>query len=237
MSLARLKVVEAGDVRGSLAAKLKTARSLTGMSTRTVAEKLAKRLPISHATVANYESGRTVPPLDVLAALAYLYDRPINWFLEWGKGLTGVRYRKIKSRVNTTDLHRYEAEVQRWIDGYVALEGRLGRPLMATIKRFKPKTTVTPDALSLQVRRHLSMSEDEPIPSVVDVLERWGIRVLENPTDLRIDGLAGRYGNEDVVVLNPALPNDRCRLNAAHELAHILYGVSSPDTFSCLTPS
>jgi Zn-dependent peptidase ImmA (M78 family)/transcriptional regulator with XRE-family HTH domain len=223
MGIARLKVVGSGDVRESLATKLKTARSLTGMSTRRVAEKLAKRFPISHATVANYESGRTVPPLDVLAALAYLYDRPLNWFLERGKELTRLRYRNLKSRVKATDIHRYEAEVQRWIDAYVALEERLDRPLVATVRRFKPKATVTPAALGLQIRRHLGFSEDEPIPSVVDVLERFGIRVLESPTDLRIDGIAARYGSEDVIVLNPVVPNDRCRLNVAHELAHILY--------------
>ena len=109
-------------MRESLAAKLKTARSLAGMSTRRVAEVLSARFSISHATIANYETGRTVPPIDVLAALATIYERPMNWFLERGKGLTDVRYRNVRSRVKTTDLHRYEAEVQRWIDGYVALE-------------------------------------------------------------------------------------------------------------------
>jgi Zn-dependent peptidase ImmA (M78 family) len=70
----------------------------------------------------------------------------------------------------------------------------------------------------------LDVSEDEPIPSVVDVLEQFGVRVLENWTDLRIDGLAAKYGEEHVVVLNPNVSNDRARLNAAHELAHVLFG-------------
>ncbi len=169
--------------------------SLTGMSTRAVAE-LGKRYPISHATVANYESGRTVPSLDILAALADLYGRPMNWFLERGKGLTSVSYRNTNSRVKTADLHRYEAEVQRWINAYVALEFRLGRPLTANISDVNVKAKTPPVVLSLEVRRHLGFSEDDPIPSVVDVLERFGIRVIENPTDLRIDGLAARYGNK-----------------------------------------
>jgi len=212
------------DVRQSLATKLKTARSLTGMSTRAVALKVGKRLAISHATIANYESGKSVPPMDVLAVLADLYGRPINWFLERGKGLTGIRYRNLKSRLKVTDLHRYEAEVQRWLDGYVALESRLHRPMPPAITDLRPKRKMPPDDLSREVRRRLEISEDEPIPSVVDVLERFGIRVLENPTDLRIDGLAAEYGEEHVVVLNPTVSNDRTRLNAAHELAHVLFG-------------
>ncbi len=41
---------------------------------------------------------------------------------------------------------------------------------------------------------------------------------------MRIDGLAAKYDEEYVVVLNPTVSNDRGRLNAAHELAHILFG-------------
>src|SRR4051794_14689857 len=110
-----LRLTGGDDVRESLAGKLKTARSLAELSTRAVAAKLSNRFAISHATLANYENGRSVPPLDVLAGLAGLYGRPINWFLERGKGLTGVQYRNLKSRVRMSDLHRFEAEVQRWI--------------------------------------------------------------------------------------------------------------------------
>lgn len=219
-----LQVAGRTDLRETLASKLKTARSLTGMSTRAVAAKLVNRFSVSHATVANYEAGRTVPPMDVLAALADLYGRPFNWFLERGKGLTGIRYRNLKSRLKVSDLHRYEAEVQRWLDGYVALEGRLAKTLVPSIKNFRVNGKMTPDDVSREVRRNLQISENEPIPSVVDVLERVGVRVLENRTDLRIDGLAAKYGGEGVVVLNPSVSNDRTRMNAAHELAHVLFG-------------
>jgi Zn-dependent peptidase ImmA (M78 family) len=224
MGAASLRVAESSNVKESLASKLRTARSLTGMSTRAVAASLAKRFPISHATVANYESGRSVPPMDILAALADFYERPINWFLERGKTLTGVHYRNLKSRVRMSDLHRFEAEVQRWIDGYVTIEQRLNQPLTASVS-LPGKRDSSPADLSREVRRLLNISEDDgSIPSVVEVLEQFGIRVLESPTDLRIDGLAARYGDEHVVVLNPNVSNDRSRMNAAHELAHVIFG-------------
>src|ERR1700722_3226530 len=219
-----LRVVEAMDVRGNLSEKLLSARKLTGMSTRAVAEKLAKRFPISHATIANYETGRSTPPMDVLAALADLYDRPINWFLERGKSLTGVRYRNLKSRVKERELHQFEADVQRWVDAYVAVEGRVKRPLTSSINETRFKSTMNADDLSREVRRLLEFSEDDPIPSVVEVLENFRVRVLEQPTDLRIDGLAAKYDQEYIVVLNPTVSNDRGRLNAAHELGHVLFG-------------
>ena len=224
METQTLRAVGAMDVRATLSEKLLSARKLTGMSTRTVADKLAKRFPISHATIANYESGRSSPPMDVLAALADLYDRPINWFLERGKTLSGVRYRNLKSRVKQRELHRFEAEVQRWCDAYVAVEQRLKKQLTSQLAESRfPKTTEA-DEFSREVRRLLHISEEEPIPSVVEILETFGVRVLELPTELRIDGLAARYGDEYVVVLNPTVSNERGRLNAAHELAHVLFG-------------
>jgi Zn-dependent peptidase ImmA (M78 family)/DNA-binding transcriptional regulator YiaG len=212
------------DVRESLAEKLSTARALTGMSTRAVAERLKKRFPISHATVANYESGRSVPPMDVLAALADLYERPLTWFLERGRSLSGIRYRNLKSRVRINDLHRFEADVQRWVDAYVAIEARLKQPLKPTITDFEAEPETEASDFARQVRRRLKLDEADPIPSVVEVLEKFGIRVLENPTELRIDGLAAKYDGEYIVVLNPTVSNDRGRLNAAHELAHVLLG-------------
>lgn len=194
------------------------------MSTRSVAEKLKRHFPISHATVANYESGRSVPPMDILALLADLYERPLNWFLERGHSLSGIRYRNLKSRVRITDLHRFEAEVQRWIDAYVAIESRLKQPLKAMITDFEPTPGTEAGELARQVRHRLDLDDSDPIPSVVEVLEKFGIRVLENPTEVRIDGLAAKYDGEYIVVLNPIVSNDRGRLNAAHELAHVLLG-------------
>ncbi len=212
-------------MRSSLASKLKSARTLTGMSTRAVAAKLSRRFPVSHATIANYESGRSTPPLDFIAALAELYDRPLNWFIEHGKCLTGVRYRNLKSKVRISDLHRFEADVQRWVDAYVSLERRLNQPLTPTIEGFRAKDGMKPDELARETRRKLdNKREDEPITSVVEVLENFGVRTIENPTELRIDGLAARYGDEYIVVLNPSVSNDRTRLNAAHELGHVLFG-------------
>ena len=113
MGVQPLRVIQGMEVRESLASKLKSARKFVGMSTRAVASKLGKRFPISHATIANYENGKSVPPVDLIAALAEIYDRPINWFLERGRGLVNVRYRNLISRVNASELHRFEADVQR----------------------------------------------------------------------------------------------------------------------------
>ena len=81
-----------------------------------------------------------------------------------------------------------------------------------------------PIELAATVREKSKLREDDPVLSVVAAMEAFGIRVLELTTDVAIDGLAAVFGREFAVVLNPKASNDRCRMNAAHELAHVLYG-------------
>lgn len=219
----RSKLAESG-VQNSLAYKLRIARTLIGLSTRAVANVLAPRFKISHTTVANYENGATVPPMDILMALSTVYDRPINWFLTRSVGLSGVRYRNLHSKTKPSDLLRFEADTQRWLDAYVALEERLKKRVIKATTHPSATKFPEPADLAREVRRSLNLSLEEPVPSVVAVLEQFGIRVVEVPSDLRIDGLAAAYGDSFVVALNPTVSNERARLNAAHELAHVLYG-------------
>src|SRR5258707_5172658 len=142
-SVSALPQVEVATVQmgTSLAEKLKQARQSTRLSTRAVAEQLAKKFPqlsISHATLANYEKGRSSPNLQVLCALAAIYERPINWFLQISTTLSQVRYRNLKSKVGISDRHWYEANAQRWIDAYVRIENRFGKPLVRQFGRIMP---------------------------------------------------------------------------------------------------
>ena len=68
-----------------------------------------------------------------------------------------------------------------------------------------------------------------PVPSVVRVLEKQGIRVLQVDSEARIDGISARFGDVAVVALNPHTSNDRFRFNAAHELGHHLFGDTGDD--------
>lgn len=208
----------------SLAIKLKDARALVGLSTRDVANKISERFSISHATLANYEKARSTPNLEVLAILASIYDRPLTWFLESGPSLSGLRYRNLKSKVRALDLRQFELESQRWIEAYIKLERHLGEPLARIHQGFVVNPGDDGRTLASRLRTFLSLGDVDPIPSVADLLENFGIRTIEMPTEFSIDGMAAKFGEEHVVILNPTVPNDRGRMNAGHELGHVLFG-------------
>lgn len=215
-----------------LAIKLKQARLATGDSTRKVAEKLAARVKVSHTTLTNYEAGRSHPTMDVLAGLAALYDRPINWFLSQSLTLRNVRYRNRKSRVKLNDLARYESHAIKWLQAYRSLEDTLNQPLRGEYAGFRFEDGESGADAAKRLREKMGLDPHEKITSVADLLEQLGVRAIELPTDLAVDGLAALAesdGNEYVVALNSTVSSDRARLNAAHEVGHVLAGDCDSD--------
>jgi len=183
------------DLRQGVANKLQTARSLAGMSTR------QSRRTRLNASRSHMQPSRTTRAAGLCRRWMYsrhgcLVRRPINWFLVGGTSLSGIRYLNLKPRHKVAELHRYEAEVQRWIDAYVALETRLNRPLTAGVLRIRPKEDMPSADLGLVSPRRLDLS-------AMSRSERRGragairVRVLENRTDLKVEG-CGRYGHEPV---------------------------------------
>lgn len=196
-----------------LGLKLKQAREAIGMSTRHVVTLLPKNVTISHVTLTNYEVGKHQAPLDILAALADVYQRPINWFLERRPMLTGIHYRNKKSKIGVHELTQFEAVAQQWLGAYRRLDEEFNS--IRHKHNFKIAADATGAKAAAAVREHLKLEESDPITSVVEVMEMAGIRVMEMPTELAIDAMAARLGEEDVVVLNSNVPNDRSRMNAA----------------------
>jgi Zn-dependent peptidase ImmA (M78 family)/DNA-binding XRE family transcriptional regulator len=206
----------------NLARRLREARREVGLSTRAVAKKLPSRLAVSHTTIAHYENGEAMPPIDVLAGLADIYKRTINWFMESRECLTGFRYRNLPSRVSVGDRRQYEALASKWTDAYLNLDRHLGQP--RETKKLTPREGLTPQQLADSVRENsLNLDEDQPVHNVVSVLESFSAWALEIKVAFEIDGAAARHGDDFIVMLNPDVANERLRMNAAHELAYVLF--------------
>jgi transcriptional regulator with XRE-family HTH domain len=157
-------------VVGVAGRKLQTARIALRLSTREVAANIAGQVSISHATIANYERGRTTPDLKMLSVLADFYQKPLRWFLESGPMLDGVRYRNLRSKVRASERQWYEANAQRWLEAYARIEERLDKHLVRKAPLVKVTSAETGAALAATVREVLDLSEHEPIHSVIEIL-------------------------------------------------------------------
>jgi len=210
-------------------AKLKNARVAAEFSTRKVAELLPTYgVKISHTTLSNYERGLSVPGMDVLVALSELYRRPIQWFVSGLPVFSGVRYRRHKSGLKVSDLAKFEAESLRLFNAYIALEDRV-EPRSRNGLSINFGSNLTPENTALALRYKLQMSESQPVESIFEILEKMGIRVIDMEADRRIDGLSAKLNDLDIVVVNRTKPTARLRLDAAHEMFHLLYGDCESD--------
>ena len=204
----------------NLGKKLRAARTASGKSTRAAAREASMRgIPMSHATLANYERGETMPAVPTLRLLANIYECPEEQLLGRTPTLSGIRYRALKS-VRVRDRRHFEGEATRWGFLYFELENIVGHTLKG--ERLRAKPGETPSDLAKRVRQKLKLGNG-PIPSIVRLLEEFGVRVIQVESEARIDGLAAMYGDAPLVALNPLTSNDRFRFNAAHELGHHLY--------------
>jgi Zn-dependent peptidase ImmA (M78 family)/transcriptional regulator with XRE-family HTH domain len=187
--------------------------------------RLPRRCAVSHATIASYENGTTIPPIDILGALASFYRRPLNWFLEDRDALGGFRYRNLPSRVPLSERRQFEAVVGKWAEAYLKLNRSLpiGRERQSGV--VDTSGDVAPEKLATIVRRqYLQLEDDQPIQNMIGVLESFSAWALEVKAPFSNEGAAARLGADFVVVVNPETANERIRLNAAHELAHVIYG-------------
>jgi transcriptional regulator with XRE-family HTH domain/Zn-dependent peptidase ImmA (M78 family) len=208
----------------NLARRLREARREVGLSTRVVCEKLPRRLSVSHTTLSSYENGTTRPPVDVLAALADLYSRPLTWFLDSRETLSGFRYRNLKHRSSIAEKRQFEAQASKWAEGYLKLDRFLSPSDQKRLKVPESDIALPASALALSIRQNfLQLDDRERIDNVVRVLESFSAWALEVRTSLGIDGASAQHGNDTVVIFSHDVPNDRLRMAAAQELACILY--------------
>lgn len=205
----------------NLARRLKEARKETGLSVRSVAAKLPKRLAVSHTTIASYENGTTAPPIGILSELANIYSRPINWFLNRREILSGVRYLNLQSRVPLAAQQKYVAQAGKLAEGYIALETYMKVP---GEKKRDELCLDSPIDVARRVRtEHLNLEDSQPVQNVVAALELFSTWAIELRADFKVDGASALFGRHPVVVFNPTIANERVRINAAIELAYVLF--------------
>lgn len=207
----------------NLARRLGEARKEVGFSVRTASKALPNRLSVSHTTIASYEKGTTSPPIDVLAALADIYKRPLNWFLDKRELLSQIEYRNIQPRARLSDKRQFAAQASKWAEAYIGLAQRI------KIERQKLNLgadllTKEPAELSQYVRQVLlNIDDDQPVANTVSVLESFSAWAIELTPRFRLDSAVAIHNGDPFVIFNPRVANERARLNTAFELAALIY--------------
>lgn len=211
-------------------ARLRQAREFRGL---TLGE-TAVLADVTRQAISLFENNRKPPGADTLCELSRALQFPTAFFLrnDAPPELQGpLNYRKLTS---ATKRERAKAAVYEcWLAEVAdSLLSRveLPAPNLPDFSELEYESLTRDDLeeLAERTRRHWSLG-DGPISNLTLLLENHGILVARVPLAARLDGISAWRGSQPVVVVNSDAPWARCRLDVAHELAHLLLHRSVTD--------
>jgi Zn-dependent peptidase ImmA (M78 family)/DNA-binding XRE family transcriptional regulator len=219
------------------AERLKLARKRAGLSLQALSERVSP--PVSAQAISKYEGGKMMPSSSVLLGLGKALGVSLDFLMgSQVAELSGVEFRK-HSGTSAKDRAHAEALVIKKLEDYLAIEEILevGGQHEDPFEEVRCDFVGSPDEIerkARELRRKWELGND-PIPSITDLLEKKGVKVIEADLPERFDGLAcavkrtGGKPDTEVVVISSRTNIERKRFNLAHELAHrVIKDVADP---------
>lgn len=196
--------------------RLSLARRRRGLTQAT----LAQAVGVSARMMTYYERGEKVPGLGKRAALARELQVPVDFFSGPDLDEPPVGGSSFRALSNLTARERDQAlgagafalALSRWIEARFALPD-------PDVPRYRG---VDPETAARGVRSAWGLGE-RPIRNMVHLLEAHGVRVFSLAEDcLAMDAYSFRLGEMPYVFLNTMKSAERSRMDAAHELGHLV---------------
>ena len=206
--------------------RLRLARKRAGLSMRSLADAMTPK--VTAQAINKYEAGKMLPASAVLVGLGKALDVSLDFLMSAQvEALDGVEFRK-RSGASARDRAQAEAVLIDGLERYLAIEHILDMPATVDWVEERRYDSVASEAQiddradQLRDAWHLGM---DPIPSLCELLEDKGIKVVEADLPESINGLSchvlrgGEIVAEAVLVSN-RINVERKRFTLAHELAH-----------------
>ena len=216
--------------------RLRLARKRAGLSMRALAEAMTPK--VTAQAISKYEAGKMLPSSAVLVGLGKALDVSLDFLMSAQvEALDGVEFRR-HSGASARDCARAEAILIDSLERYLAIEHILDMP--ATVD-WVEGSRCDSVASAAQIDKRADELRDawhlgrDPIPSLCELLEDKGVKVVEADLPERINGLSCHVlrGGERVaeaVVVSSRINVERKRFTLAHELAHrIIRSTGNPE--------
>lgn len=205
-----------------VAKRIKSARTLAGLSLRELAERMNGL--VSHTAITKYEKGAMLPDSTVLVALANALNVKTDYFFRpYSVSIEHIEFRK-KSKLSGKNVSAIREEVTDRIANYIELERFLN--LSSAFKNPIQDRVIRNGEEVEEAVNHLLTTWKlgfNALPNVIELLEEKEIKVIEMDAEGDFDGLSGwALEGIPVVVVNENFPIERKRFTALHELGHLV---------------
>lgn len=208
------------------AQRLRLARKRAGLSMRALAE--CATPTVSAQAIGKYEAGKMLPSSAVLVGLGKALDVSLDFLMSGQiEGLDGLEFRK-HAGVSAHDRAKAEAVLIDHLERHLAIEHVLDEHVALDWSEARRCDNVGAveqiDEAADELREawHLGM---DPIPSLCELLEDKGIKVVMDDLPDSINGLTchvlqGGKRIGDAVAVSAGVSVERKRFTLAHELGH-----------------
>ena len=206
--------------------RLRLARSIMGLSLGKLSEKMG--YAITKQSLSRYEAGIMKPKSDVLATLAAALDISTAYF-EGTSMVLDVPMLRSSSNTSLSEeelveieaLLSFKAEQYLRTERQIGMQAHFNNPLEGVCVSNLEEVIEAADLLREQWR-----CGDGPIPSVLRLMERKGIKVLNASLPDQVVGLSTWADKIHPLVLidmgSEKTNCERLRFTACHELGHLL---------------
>ncbi|HNR99357.1 MAG TPA: ImmA/IrrE family metallo-endopeptidase [Planctomycetota bacterium] len=216
-----------------IGARIRQARLGAAMTQDEVVAALtaAGEVTLTKAGLSKYERGGSIPKPTMLRAIARVVGVSTAFLLEEPSvSIQWLAFRK-GSKLGKSQQKQIEAVAASRVEAFVTLRRRLEpqREYRKT-KRATARSPEEAERAAEMLREQWRLGE-QPIESVTSVIEDNGGIVVEVGGEEDVfDGLSGFADDTiPVVVVSPAVSDDRRRFSLAHELAHLFVDSGEAD--------
>lgn len=205
-----------------VAKRIKSARTLAGLSLRELSEKLEGL--VSYNAISKYEKALMMPDSKVLIQMANVMNvKPDYFFRPFTVEIGNIEFRK-RSKLPMKDVKSIKEDVTDTISRYIELEQFLN---LSSDFESPIKGLIISNGNDVENAVNILLEKWKigfnALPNVIELLEDKEIKVIELDANLEFDGLSGwANGKIPLIVINKNFPTERKRLTALHELGHLL---------------
>lgn len=204
---------------------------MKGWSLRSLSE--ATGHLVSHNALDRYEKGVMMPDSSKLSQIADTLGQPLDFFFRpVAVRLAGISFRKLAKLSETEESSLRETAHDR-AERLLEIEELVGVPtdFDDPLGAMKVATPQDAESAAKEIRKRWNLGCDA-IPSVVDLLEKNGVKIVEIESSDSFSGLSGWSEKIPVVVLRSSTQSRslvRKRFTALHEFAHLVLDHRIPD--------
>lgn len=171
--------------------------------------------------VSRYCKGERTPSSELVERLAAMLKFPPEFF--YGNPLAepthnGPTFRAL-SKMTARQRNQAVASgtLGVHLSGWIKRKFNLPKPSIPTYEEFD-----TPEVVATDLRMHWGIGE-RPIRHMVDLLEYYGVRVFALADDIQsVDAFSFWCEGKPYIFLNTTMSAERSRMDAAHELGHLI---------------